>query len=362
LIAVLAGDPAVLAKRKREIGVVEIDRQMAAWRIITRHAASRMVEHCTTSSLPGEIAQSLWQDLGRDARGWRAVPFAPSRLDMRSSGDPSALAVYRPLTRRSRIAAASHRPLLSLRAARHSTSPFAELEDLVSGLGFSRDGLVSFRSTAPGRWIVGVAHGGELAAVIKIGPSCDDGLKREATILSRIVGGSGSFAVPAVLSAGAISDYFVLATEAVPVRQRPVVNVELASVIASELVRGLEGVGPVLHGDFTPWNVLPASDEATVVDWESADAARAPLFDLAHFVVRAGALLGRFGPRVALNLLTTPGGPGARHLEAVDEDVGQAPTLLSAYLESNRVVVSDPREIRFRSELAALIDRERVSV
>ena len=50
--------------------------------------------------------------------------------------------------------------------------------------------------------------------------------------------------------------------------------------------------GPVVHGDFAPWNLLRTADGIALVDWESSRFELDPMYDLAHFVASKGALLG----------------------------------------------------------------------
>jgi hypothetical protein len=46
------------------------------------------------------------------------------------------------------------------------------------------------------------------------------------------------------------------------------------------------------HGDFTPWNILAVRDKLFVFDWEYAEESALPGWDLFHFIVQTGVLVG----------------------------------------------------------------------
>ena len=104
------------------------------------------------------------------------------------------------------------------------------------------------------------------------------------------------------------------------------IDLEEALVVAVALARGSERDGPVVHGDFAPWNLLRTPDGVGLVDWESSRFELDPLYDLAHFVTSKGALLSSHQPADAVRLLTAEASPGWRYLEALDCDPRPRPT------------------------------------
>jgi aminoglycoside phosphotransferase (APT) family kinase protein len=153
-------------------------------------------------------------------------------------------------------------------------------------------------------------------------------------LLGKLNGTAGPVVVPQVHWHGEWREHLVLATGAIQLAdsQRDVSLAEAADT-ATALSAGSATVGPLVHGDFSPWNLLRTPTGLALVDWEGGRMVSEPLFDLAHFVVTRGALLRREPPERAVSLLTTPGSPGWGHLAALDLDPFSAPGLLQDYLE-----------------------------
>ena len=139
--------------------------------------------------------------------------------------------------------------------------------------------------------------------------------------------------VPALRWHGVWRDHLVVATETFgSIENGRDVDIDEAVQICNALVRGWAGVGPLVHGDFSPWNVFHTSTGLALIDWESSALRIAPLFDITHFVVAVGALLRRYSPNRAIALLLKPGSPGWRHLEAVGTDPQNGAVLLQRWL------------------------------
>jgi hypothetical protein len=68
------------------------------------------------------------------------------------------------------------------------------------------------------------------------------------------------------------------------------------------------------------------------VDWEEWRSGFDPLYDLAHYVVRSGALLDSFSPEQAASLLTERNSPGWQHLEDIGVEPRTAPQLVADYV------------------------------
>jgi hypothetical protein len=155
-------------------------------------------------------------------------------------------------------------------------------------------------------------------------------------------------------------DKFVVCTDAI-VDDGVVVGVELAAQIATALVRGVDDLGPLVHGDLAPWNLLRVGTETVVIDWESARPTVAPLFDLTHFVVRSGAFLGWHSPGQAARLLTKQSGVGWRHLCDVGMDPAEGAQFVYQYLDQTDGDVRDGRERRFRAGLRSALTGARAA-
>lgn len=110
----------------------------------------------------------------------------------------------------------------------------------------------------------------------------------------------------------------------------------------------------MVHGDLAPWDVACCQGQVVVWDWEAAELGRAwPLHDLAHYLIRAGVLLGVADPATVAADLTRPDGPGARHLVALGQPVASAGEHLLVYLE--RTTPSSAAEAAYRDAVVAAL-------
>jgi hypothetical protein len=289
-------------------------------------------------------------------RPWRRVPVSPNRLDLRATGPGPALGIYRAHRTAARLATTVNGPLLRAGRGRPvPPPPLPTLEPVLGQLGRPARQLAAFRSSAPGRWVVGIADTRSLHTVVKCGSTDDAGLVREAAALRRLRS-TDRIVVPELLVEHVADGQRALATAAVPTVGDPPTLDEVTD-LATALARGELGA-PVVHGDLAPWNV--ARDEHRIVVWDLEDAeldAVRPLHDLTHYLVRAGTLLGRFRPAEVADLLLGPDGPGARHLTALGTGVADASTHVRAYLDRARAATRD--EQTFRDALAALLPTAR---
>src|SRR5690606_122544 len=207
-----------------------------------------------------------------------------------------------------------------------------------------------------GRWVGAVASGARLAAVVKVGDGDDTGLRREHEMLVAVARRRLGLAVPPVLWAGEVAGRYVLVTGPLRRRAAPVLDVATAADTATRLTAPPDGGEPPVHGGLTSWNLWRDGDGPVLIDWESAATGRRPLWDLAWFVVTAGALRGAWGPRAAVEALTAPGSPGVVHLRAVGADAASAGRRLREVLEGAGASQRDDRLDRYvtamRRELA----------
>ena len=217
---------------------------------------------------------------------------------------------------------------------RASADPGDEARELCELVGVTPDGGAAVRSRRSGRATFGLTERGRLCVVVKVAAGRDSVLAHESDALQRLHGAIPGVVVPAVRWVGQWRGHLAMATEALALTpDGRDIDLEEALVIAVALARGSERHGPVVHGDFAPWNLLRTLDGIGLVDWESSRFELDPLYDLAHFVTSKGVLLGSHEPADAVRLLTADASPGWRYLEALEIDPRQAPQHVRSYLE-----------------------------
>lgn len=275
---------------------------------------------------------------------WINGLLVPDRLRLRATTGPAGARAARLLyqQRRHSLVASAARwgrwLALSQGIGRRCEPPLEEFEELCDLLGITPVGAAAIHSRGyPARVadrLVLCIVGHHASVVVKVGPDLDPGLSAEAALLATLKGLAGPVIVPRVQWHGAWLGYSVLAMKALQVADgRRDVSVDEAADTATALSLGSATVGPLVHGDLAPWNMLRTPDGLALIDWEGARMGRDPLFDLAHFVVMRGSLLRSHPPEDAVALLTVIGSPGWRHLAALDVDPATAPALLEDYLE-----------------------------
>jgi Phosphotransferase enzyme family len=275
---------------------------------------------------------------------WTKGLLVPERLRLRATVGPSGARAARLLYQQRRhltlAAAASRGRSLALAhgIGRRCGPPLDGFDELCDLLGVAPIGAAAIHSRGypkrvADRLILCIV-GQQSSVVVKVGTYLDAGLSTEVELLGKLNGTAGLVAVPRVRWHGVWGEYHVVATEAFDlVDSQRDISVEEAAEMATALSVGSATVGPLVHGDLSPWNLLRTPTGLALVDWEGGRRGREPLFDLAHFVVMRGALLRREQPERAMSLLTAPGSPGWRHLAALDLDPATAPALLQDYLE-----------------------------
>jgi Phosphotransferase enzyme family len=270
---------------------------------------------------------------------WTKGLLVPERLRLRATAGPAGARAARLLYQQRRHptlawAASRGRSLaLSHGIGRRCGPPVDAFDELCDVLGVAPVGAAAIQSWLADRLVVCIV-GLSASVVVKVGARLDAGLATEAVLLGKLNGTAGPVVVPQVHWHGEWREHLVLATGAIQLAdsQRDVSLAEAADT-ATALSAGSATVGPLVHGDFSPSNLLRTPNGLALVDWEGGRMVSEPLFDLAHFVVTRGALLRRESPERAASLLTAPGSPGWRHLAALDRDPVTAPSLLEDYLE-----------------------------
>lgn len=269
---------------------------------------------------------------------WKKGLLVPKRFELSAtSGRSGAVAIrslYRPRRLRARVASAISLFAMTHGIGRASTDPDDATAELCELVGVAPDGGALVRSRRSGRSTFGLTEHGRLCVVVKVAPAGDPVLAHENEALQRVHGTIPGVVVPAVRWVGLWRGHLAMATEALAATpDGRDIDLEEAVAIAIALARGSERHGPIVHGDFAPWNLLRTTQGIGLVDWESSRFALDPLYDLAHFVTSKGVLLGSHEPRDAVRLLTAEGSPGWRYLEALDIDPRHAPRHVRRYLE-----------------------------
>ena len=275
---------------------------------------------------------------GTQTLAWKKGLLVPRRFDLSATpGRSGAIAfrsLYRPRRLRARVATAISLFAMTHGIGRASADPGEAAGELCELVGVAPDGGALVRSRKSGRTTFGLTERGRLRVVVKVAPDRDLVLAHESEALERLHGAIPGVVVPALRWVGPWRGHLAMATEALALTPNGRdVDLEEALVIAIALARGSERHGPVVHGDFAPWNLVRTPDGIGLVDWESSRFEVDPLYDLAHFVTSKGALLSSHEPRGAVRLLTAEASPGWRYLEALGIDPRTAPQHVRSYLE-----------------------------
>jgi hypothetical protein len=309
---------------------------------------------------------SRTRSTGTQALTWKKGLLTPRRFELCATpGRSGAIAVrslYRPRRLRARVATTISLFAMTHRIGRASAEPADATADLCALIGVTPDGGALVRSRRSGRTTIGLTEHGRLCVVVKVAPEGDPVLAHENEALQRVYGAIPGVLVPAVRWVGPWRGQLAMATEALAsTTDGRDIDLEEALGVAVALARGSERHGPVVHGDFAPWNLLRTPDGIALVDWESSRFELDPLYDLAHFVTSTGALLGTHEPAAAVRLLTAEGSPGWRYLEALELDPLDAPHDVRRYLERT-ARRGTPTTRHYRQAMLELLPPVRVPV
>ena len=115
-------------------------------------------------------------------------------------------------------------------------------------------------------------------------------------------------------------------------------RVQVFAALARAIVE-YQGDAPIrcnlAHGDFTPWNSLVAQGEVRAYDWEQTQRLAPALYDLVHFHVQTGVLVGHHpGERVFDELERLFSGPGSRLVNALGLERDDVLRLVALYVLS----------------------------
>jgi Phosphotransferase enzyme family len=285
----------------------------------------------------------------------RRMPLAPRRIEMWSTPGPGGAAaarvLYRARRRRARIARAAVTRVLPRRIGRALPVPIVEsvVSAIAAETGVHPEAAAALHARETLRWMFALTDSDGRGIVIKLGMVDDDGLAREAAAMAEFGADDFAIQIPNVRWLGEHKGWFAIATDIADRRSNGTEpNLEDARTAACALATTKRGF--VVHGDFAPWNIVPTAKGLVLVDWEDCRFAVDPLYDLSHFVTRAGALLRAWRPETAVQHLTGPGSVGWRYMEEIGLDPKRAPDLLVRYLQ--RAEPKSPVVRRYQTAMA----------
>jgi hypothetical protein len=206
------------------------------------------------------------------------------------------------------------------------------------------------------RWLYALTSADGSGVVVKIGDVRDQGLAREASTLAEVRAHQPALQVPVLRCYGQYGDWFALVTDIVK-RRNGHDDAGLEDARAAACALATNDSGFVVHGDLAPWNMIPSATGVALVDWEKSRFADDPLCDLAHYVVRVGALLHKWQPRVAVSHLVGSESVGRRYLCEIGLDPESAAEHLTRYLSRPTWRLATTSNIRrYEIEMAEILE------
>jgi aminoglycoside phosphotransferase (APT) family kinase protein len=279
-------------------------------------------------SLAGETRPSLEPS--------RRLSLTPSRLDIWATpgraGAAAARVLYQP-RHRARVAAHVVARLLPARSPRSFPSPHIQsiVEHIAELAGVEATAAAALNVRGRDRWLYALTSADQSGVIVKVGNADDAGLAREASTLATLSARETTLHVPVLRWHGQHEGWFALVTDIVK-RRKGTDGAGIEDARAAACALATVNGGFVVHGDLTPWNMIPTATGLVLVDWEKSRFAHDPLCDLAHYVIRVGALLHRWQPRAAVRHLTGSESVGRRYLCEIGVDPDTAAEHLRRYL------------------------------
>jgi hypothetical protein len=259
------------------------------------------------------------------------------------------LAIVRPQRLTSRLA-------FRLGAVGSRLRPEVELPtpaaDLLTHLSLPADEatVVIRREHANGRLVLALGIGAEVRWLVKSESRSSLALQNEAAVLARLEASSPDLA-PRLASFERLDDRVALVQHAVHRIDYRRIGLSDALAVSCELA-DLD----LTHGDLAEWNMIRSPHGIVVCDWESSLDRCVPLYDLAHFIVQSGSLLGRWSSRRAVGLLVEPGSPGEQYASRLGLDEEHQREAVIQYLEgSSRGLEQSTRGAIYRRDMLARV-------
>lgn len=382
LEVILGGPAELLAARKPELSIPELERQLAAWR--TLRPSGPHVVHLDATQPIATLTQQLIDRLETaspsaaparvtavsvDDHGWAHLP--PRSMTPRfqiprgpRSVASAALRVYHPVTRRGAFGWRAARLAAAVGGFRLLPGrPAPEIASVIAPVLPPGTVTAVAASGRPDRAnVLALDPTGRAIAVAKVARD-EAGRRRlahEAEAGERLRG-----ALPAPLSGPALlhrGDGFLLFA-AVDWVSRPRVwslpdDVAWAMGRFHLAGRKAGSTAGFTHGDFAPWNLLRTADGWSLVDWADARDDGPAFYDPLHYLVQSHALLGRPSRKEILAGLRGEGAVGSMlraYAQGAELDLADAPRRMHEYLDaSERTLVPGADQARGRRARAHL--------
>jgi len=382
LEVILTGPARILAERKPELPLEEIDRQSRAWRSLRPAGpgvlhldADRPIEELVEAVLGHPVVRgpvdgvvsAVRLDRRLEDRWVRLPPVGTTSWHIPRTPRAAAvggLRVYHPMTLRGGLAWGLARAVALVGG--FWLLPGHDADDAVAPIAASSPPDSTFAVAVgrrPGRTTVLVMdRGGHAIALAKT--ATDDGgrsrLAHEASAGDRFRDAlTAPLSSPRVLSRG--EDMLVFeAVDWIARRNAWRLPEEVAAAIGrfyrAGVRPGLEG--GFTHGDLAPWNLLRTREGWALIDWADARADGPPFYDVLHHLVQSHALLGR---PTQTELIEGLAGRGevAKVIEAYAKGAGLDPAdairHLPRYLDtSERWLLPGPDRVRGEAARADL--------
>jgi aminoglycoside phosphotransferase (APT) family kinase protein len=269
----------------------------------------------------------------RQSVAWNRVLLTPSRIQLWSTpgrgGAAAASVLYQPRRRHARLASALAGRASPLGRRRTLRGPSFERVTELAGVRY--DAAAALHVHESDRWLFALLRTEGSGVVVKIGGNDDRGLRTEAALLTELAGTDAAFTIPTLRSHAQFDAYRALVTDILK-RRTKAVETSLEDALLAAIALAATERGFVVHGDLAPWNIVPVTNGIALVDWEAGRIECDPLFDLSHYVTRAGALLRAWEPGQAVGHLTDRDSVGWRYLVAIGHDPRSATEHVSRYL------------------------------
>jgi N-acetylglucosaminyldiphosphoundecaprenol N-acetyl-beta-D-mannosaminyltransferase len=291
---------------------------------------------------------------------WRRAPLSPRRFELWTTpgreGAAALRVLYQARRRPAKFVSTATRYAPAIRA-RNAGLP-DDVETTVARVaevaGIRSNPAAALHARETDRWLFSFPRADANGAVVKLGHADDQGLAREGACLNKLAGTNTGFGVPTLRWHGRHEHWYAIVTDVVQHRVTAGES-DLGDAYAIACALSTTRCGFVVHGDLAPWNIIPTATGLALVDWENSRFEPDPLYDLAHYVTRTGALLGTWRPHAAVEHLTGYGSVGWRYLEQIRVEPTSAAEHLDRYLRRAETGRLSPALRRYEAAMAATL-------
>lgn len=347
VVVSLSADPRIIAARKAELTVAEIEQELERWASLPVSGVMKVTTDKPPADLAATVVSTLLAASGRLATfkvgsGLIQIPIGrlTAGLALYAPARPFVIRAVAALARADRISVGLVGRLLSRPLAPIFVDLWQQVGEEVAkqAARFDSVAFAGRRQSSRSGAVALLLDGPNPVGFVKIRLAGDSGLVAERRALECLESVHDlPFRVPRVLGSGSSGELEYLVTTAMPAGpHRPADDVDL-DMITVRIDRAFggtsEGSTMWMHGDMAPWNLRRASNgELWLIDWE--DVAVGPLgADAAYHAVAVAALDGSH-PEVrseaAVYWLGVLRGRRARAEAAGDADIGLLERMIAA--------------------------------